>query len=122
MKLYKIAHHEEVFGDSKPRTVDEIYQKIFGYAKTDSIESWPKDPRFLKEMDLATLENYCIEPGSMQEYGKLIEDIRKNGMKVPLVVFKTPEGHFQVVEGHHRAGAAKMLGFKTVSVFLMEEQ
>lgn len=128
-------YHEIVFGDSNPRTSDEILLKIFGSKDTDYLETWSrlsaKDKKSTEKYfyDISTndLTNYCKEPGWQYVYARnkhviLIEDIRKNGIKVPLLVFeKYTGGIYSVVEGHHRAGAAVFLGIKKVKCFVLKE-
>ncbi len=127
-KLYKIAHcHKLVFGDDIPRTSEQIYIKVFGDTRTDAIEGWSQDPKLIINLKVLLLTNYCIEPGWEKKYPKhkhelLIQDIKKNGIKIPLVVILNVNGKYNVVEGNHRAGAANLLGLNTVPVFLLEEQ
>ena len=134
MEKYTIPnYHEELFGDSVPRTKNEIMLKIFGTSGTDDLESWARlsvkdkkdTEKFFYDIDLSSLTNYCIDPGWQHVYARnkhviLIEDIRKYGIKVPLLVIGNSEGTYAVVEGHHRAGAAKLLSIKKIKCFVLK--
>jgi ParB-like chromosome segregation protein Spo0J len=50
----------------------------------------------------------------------LIESIARQGMVIPLVAKVLPDG-YRIDEGNHRSGIAKMLGFKTIPVILLDE-
>lgn len=133
-KLYKLLrHHEKVFGDDKARPAEEIYQKVFGDPLTDAIESWakriPASTRsfYIVELPTSILNNYCDQPGWEKRYARgkheqLIKDIKKEGIKIPLVIVLSKEKKYNVIEGGHRAAVAKMLGLRTVPAFILEEQ
>ena len=132
-------YHKEVFGDNDPKSYDQITKRIFGASYTDFLEDWSKlnsrykkkTEKFFHDIKTSELINYCTEPGWQYVYPnnkhvQLIEDIRVNGIKVPLFVIESVnrDGYF-VVEGHHRAGAAKLLGIEKIKCFVlikMEEQ
>ena len=48
-----------------------------------------------------------------------MEDIRKNGMKVPINVNRTADGKYEVIDGNRRLAAAKKLGMKTINATIM---
>ena len=52
-------------------------------------------------------------------FKKLVEDIRKNGMKVPINVNRTADGKYEVIDGNRRLAAAKKLGMKTINATIM---
>lgn len=43
-------------------------------------------------------------------------DIKKNGLKEPIIVRKTPQGEISIEDGHHRLAAARELGIKEIPV------
>ena len=49
----------------------------------------------------------------------LVEEIRKNGMKVPINVNRTADGKYEVIDGNRRLAAAKKLGMKTINATIM---
>jgi len=51
----------------------------------------------------------------------LIKDIKKNGVKVPLLVVKKQSGYYHVIEGHHRTGTAKLLGIEKIKCLVLKE-
>ena len=52
-------------------------------------------------------------------FKELVEDIRKNGMKVPINVNRTADGKYEVIDGNRRRAAAKKLGMKTINATIM---
>lgn len=128
-------YHEELFNTDEPKTTNEILEKIFGYSGTDVLETWSRSDiktkestsKFFYDINVSDLRNYCCEPGWQYVYPRnkhviLIEDIKENGIKVPLLVIEReqPSGIiYWVVEGHHRAGAAKLLDMKKVKAFVL---
>lgn len=52
-------------------------------------------------------------------FKELVEDIRKNGMKVPINVNRTADGKYEVIDGNRRLAAAKKLGMKTINATIM---
>lgn len=127
-------YHKELFGDSKLRTKEELLEKMFGVSYTDFLENWSRldheltkeTERFFYMVKVSDLRNYCCHEGWQYTYPnnkhvKLIEDIKKNGIKVPLLVVEYKGGYF-VVEGHHRAGAANMLGIEKVKCLVLRKE
>jgi len=130
MNRYRVpVYHKELFDDDMPKTGGEIFKIIFGSSATDSIESASrikgKIERYIQYIDTSKLVNYCKKKDWMHEYPNnkhvnLINDIKKNGIKVPLVVSTIDFKSYEVSEGHHRAGAANLLKIKTVPVFILQ--
>jgi len=64
------------------------------------------------------------QPGGVserpEEFAKLVEDIKRRGILVPLRVIKV-RGRYRVYDGKSRWLAAKQLGFKTVPVTVLWE-
>ena len=53
------------------------------------------------------------------EFKKLVEDIRKNGMKIPININRTADGKYEVIDGNRRLAAAKKLGIKTINATIL---
>ncbi len=49
----------------------------------------------------------------------LIEDIRENGIKVPLEFLARADGHLRIIHGVHRLVAARRLKLRTVPVIII---
>jgi len=137
-RVYRLSkHHEELFGNDQPRSFYFILMTVF-----DFWEMHPLRPEFMtlyqyitedqrrafrdkyvEEVPLAGLDG--VAPGwhfnegvhrSWRLLGYLKRDKKIN---VPLIIFygdEWPDGY--VYEGHHRAGAAKELGWDTVPAFV----
>lgn len=52
-------------------------------------------------------------------FKKLVEDIQKNGIKVPININRTEDGKYEVIDGNRRLAAAKKLGIKTIDATVM---
>lgn len=52
-------------------------------------------------------------------FKKLMEDIRKNGVKEPININRTSDGKYEVIDGSRRLAAAKKLGIKTINATVM---
>ena len=52
-------------------------------------------------------------------FKKLMEDIRKNGLKEPININRTSDGKYEVIDGNRRLAAAKKLGIKTINATVM---
>ena len=133
MYKYLIPNYqEEVFGDNIPRSADVIQEKLFGYSGTDSIGHWVREKKttrkkadkFIYTIQVSDLRNYTDWKGGKpiaKKFIPYIEDIKQNGIETPLLVVEDPveKGAFHIIEGHHRAGSAKLLGIKTVQAFVL---
>ena len=53
------------------------------------------------------------------DFKKLVEDIRKNGMKIPININRTADGKYEVIDGNRRLAAAKKLGIKTINATIL---
>lgn len=51
----------------------------------------------------------------------LVEDIRENGIKVPLEFLARSDGHLRIVHGVHRLVSAIRLNFSTIPVIIINE-
>ena len=142
--LHKLPkHHKEIFGDDKPRSLYFTMIKIL-----DRFNMHPIRPeftpmlristeeqkqnfknRFVTEVPIKGLED--IAPASHFERGvhrswKLIEYLaRDKKINEPLAIFygkNLKNDHWEngfIYEGKHRAGAAKLLEWKTVPAFVL---
>ena len=54
-----------------------------------------------------------------QNFKKLVEDIRKNGVKIPININRTADGKYEVIDGNRRLAAAKKLGIKTINATIL---
>jgi hypothetical protein len=122
--------HKEIFGDNKPRTGDEISLALFGMEGQGVVEKWVQRGRpgeankYVIKIETSKLVGACTKPGWQYVYPRnkhvdLIENIRQNGILFPLTVIKV-QGKYEILKGHHRAGAAIMVGLQTVPAFVFE--
>jgi hypothetical protein len=59
---------------------------------------------------------------SRQNFAKLVRNIERTGRYEPLMVRPCPDkdGHFQIINGHHRCQALRELGYKTAEVIVWD--
>lgn len=57
---------------------------------------------------------------SEAQIDEIAESIREFGFNDPVGVWKAPDGHLEIVEGHGRAEAARRLGMRTVPVIRLD--
>jgi ParB family transcriptional regulator, chromosome partitioning protein len=73
----------------------------------------------LSEIDF---ENTALEFRIEKRFNDLVEDIRRNGQQVPVVLRPTAEtGKYQIVCGFRRCRALKALGWPTVAAFVRRD-
>jgi hypothetical protein len=54
-------------------------------------------------------------------YKRLREDIRQNGMDVPVLLYRTKKGRVRVQNGNHRLAAAAELGITVIPITYEQE-
>jgi hypothetical protein len=98
--------------ESTAKALDEIKEfkaesdRYFEYVPIEEIEKY-------KEFDRATEKKWGSADDTLE---KLIDDIRKNGIKNPITLQVDGKGNALVVEGNTRLAAAKQLGIKNIPV------
>ena len=127
-------YHEELFGDMKPRSATEIVEIMIGSGKTNAMNYWlkfdesekKKSEKFFYDIKVSDLINYCDKLGWEYEEPEhahhiLVADIKKNGIHTPLLVCNSSQNmdKYSVLEGRHRAGAARLLGIEKVKCLVI---
>ena len=128
--------HVELFGSEEPVSVAYMMMAISGIWE-DKVQDWgtmylrcPEETRervhreYVREYELKELKQVCndedwgIKAESYRE--GLVRSIKEEGIKEPLLIITDvkQEGRM-IIEGHHRAKAAQILGMKTVPAFLI---
>lgn len=69
----------------------------------------PKSQHFNRYSDSPDAPDY-------KNWEKLVDDIRKNGVKKPIIIFRDPNKKALIYEGNHRLRAARQAGLKNVPV------
>ena len=85
-------------------------------------------PARLMQLPLHILDPWTDTTGEAQPFQPytpamledLAENIRKNGIIQPITVRPRPNGRFQIIAGHNRVAAAKIVGLPTVPVLVQE--
>lgn len=140
--LFRIPKiHEELFGDDRPRSFYLIVAKvfdiwhmhplrgelthIFAYASKEKQEAFIKE--YVEEIPLEGLIG--IAPGwhfdgPVHKSWRLAQYLERDGkINMPLMIwYGLPSDSWEagyIHEGHHRAGAAAKIGWKTVPAFVL---
>jgi len=72
-----------------------------------------------KEVDINLLIPYRKHPFKLYEderLGYMIESIKKYGIISPIIVRELEDGKYEVLSGHNRTNAARLIGLKTVPI------
>lgn len=129
--------HKELFGSEEPVSVAYMMMAISGIWE-EEMRDWgtmytrcPEEMRnrvhreYVKEYKLNELKQICNDEdwerhGTKEYREKLVQSIKEEGVKEPLLIITAvnEEGKM-IIEGHHRAKAALMIGMKTVPGFLI---
>ena len=78
----------------------------------------------IKSIPLDKLDAHPDNPNeqSRVNFAKLVRNIERTGRYEPLIVRPSPdkEGHFQIINGHHRCKALMRLGYKTADCIVWD--
>ena len=129
LPLYVLPEgHKEIFGSNQPLVRQEIYHKVFGYAgRSFSRHIYPllstkeKEVLFKKYIKNVRLDmlNGITPEMELGEYQWLINSVKEDGIKVPLVAVIDSRALCWVLEGHRRAGVASVNKMKYVPTFIL---
>jgi ParB/RepB/Spo0J family partition protein len=75
-----------------------------------------------KVVDLSLLDPNPLNPNEMtpRQFNLLVDNVQRTGLTDPILVRQVGD-RYRIVGGHHRYKAADYLGFKKVSITLMED-
>ncbi len=94
------------------RIVVSSFEDIFEKDESE-IKNIPLD-------ELFTFKNHpfrVVDDESMQE---MVESIRLHGVLVPIMVRERKEGGYELISGHRRCHASKIVGLETIPAFVKE--
>ena len=104
----------EDWPDDKPRILPK------GFKTTNNTEE--KDGKeqieYMEPGDLLTFRNHTFQVKDDEEMIQLRESIRKNGILVPLLIFRNEDGELELISGHRRTKAALDIGLEKVPVII----
>lgn len=132
--------HEEVFGDDRPRSYHFIIMKLFDFWEmhplrpelTTMYQNRPEEEKlrfkekYVEEVKFKGMTGiapaFHFEPGVHRSW-QLINYLKRDGeIKVPCCVWfgKEKNGRGYVYEGHHRVGAAELVGWETIPALVLD--
>lgn len=138
VRLYELQKgHDLVFFHGKPQSMYFLMSLICDYYNTHplrpeftSLYQYTTDKRkkFIRDIFVSDVEitndlegvapAFHFKPGVHRSW-RIIEYLKRDKqILVPLVVIND-NGQLTVYEGHHRAGAAKLLGWKTIPAIVL---
>lgn len=97
------------------QTVDEAFESLFGAVSAES----PKTSRSAK-IPLEQLHPFCtsnigFKPYSEENLKMLADDIAENGLIENIKVRPCKTGGYEILSGHNRVNACKLLGYTEIS-------
>lgn len=99
----KLNSFDDLFGESKKINVEGIEQVV--------------------EIPLAKLHTFYNHPFKVLDDEKMMEmvkSVRENGILIPGVARKRPDGEYELIAGHRRKRASELAGRTTMPVFVRE--
>ena len=96
---------------SSPNPVQSAFADLMGVAK--------KDIQHIDINDLQAYPNQPFKPYSNEKLEELAEDIKMNGILSPIII-RQIENKYQILAGHNRVNAAKLVGLETVPCIVKE--
>lgn len=99
----KLNSFDDLFGESKKINMEGIEQVV--------------------EIPLAKLHTFYNHPFKVLDDEKMMEmvkSVRENGILIPGVARKRPDGEYELIAGHRRKRASELAGRTTMPVFVRE--
>ena len=95
----------------------QIVEDIFGTDR-DVIES-------VKDIDINKLvefKEHPFKPQKGDEFQELVKSIHENGLFSPIIVRPKGNGTYEILAGHNRVNACKILTYRTIPCIVKEEK
>lgn len=126
-------YHEELFGNSESVSIPYMIRVLFDIwkdkrqpdlthafekASTEKKEEFSR--KYVERFEILSLIGIADDEHlEMSRYSNVLYSIKEEGIKVPLLI--SANGKKRILEGHHRAGIARILHMKEVPGFLILE-
>ena len=94
------------------------WAQVYGAHVRSSLVDAPLD--LLIPWTDATGNPQPFRPYAEDKLQELADNIQKNGIIEPICVRPMPDGNYQIIAGHNRVAAARMVGLTTVPALLQE--
>jgi ParB family chromosome partitioning protein len=79
--------------------------------------------KIIKEISVAELCHFINHPFKLYEgerFDDMVESIRENGVMIPIIVRPLERGAYEILSGHNRFEAAKVVGFEAIPAIVRE--
>ena len=77
----------------------------------------------IQNIELDLLENYHDHPFTLytgKRLDDMVESVRENGILSPIIVLKKDDNKYEILSGHNRVNAARLVNLKTVPCIVKE--
>lgn len=88
------------------------FEDLFGSDKSSTIE--------INITDLQDFQNHPFKVLDDDDMKKLIESIKQNGVITPIIVRPIEDNKYEIIAGHRRTYASKVIGLKTIPATIKE--
>ena len=97
------------------QTVDEAFEGLFGTMPTTSSKPRSTAKISLEQLHPFFTSNIGFKPYSEENLKMLVDDIAENGLIENIKVRPCRTGGYEILSGHNRVNACKMLGMDSIS-------
>lgn len=103
-------------------------KKLLKREITDAVDFLLDDVGILEQGDIQNieldlLENYHDHPFTLytgKRLDDMVESVRENGILSPIIVLKKDDNKYEILSGHNRINAARLVNLKTVPCIVKE--
>ena len=103
-------------------------KKLLKREITDAVDFLLDDAGILEQGDIQNikldlLENYHNHPFTLytgKRLDDMVESVRENGILSPIIVLKKDDNKYEILSGHNRVNAARLVNLKTVPCIVKE--
>ena len=103
-------------------------KKLLKREITDAVDFLLDDAGILEQGDIQNikldlLENYHDHPFTLytgKRLDDMVESVRENGILSPIIVLKKDDNKYEILSGHNRVNAARLVNLKTVPCIVKE--
>jgi len=103
-------------------------KKLLKREITDAVDFLLDDVGILEQGDIQNieldlLENYHDHPFTLytgKRLDDMVESVRENGILSPIIVLKKDDNKYEILSGHNRVNAARLVNLKTVPCIVKE--
>jgi hypothetical protein len=103
-------------------------KKLLKREITDAVDFLLDDAGILEQGDIQNikldlLENYHDHPFTLytgKRLDDMVESVRENGILSPIIVLKKDNNKYEILSGHNRVNAARLVNLKTVPCIVKE--